>query len=623
MKFIQQTCKAALAAFAIGSAPAAPFAFNDGDLILGVQAYGGTGASQNVFFNLGSGVALRDNGNKGQIGNIGATLSKVFGANWYSRADVYYGVIGNLSNASPSGIFGQPPVKGDPARTFYLAQAAVAPGKAPLIPANSYVSSALGSAATKFGGMESMIVGTPTTPGLNTGADGAAVLDQTAQPVEWNNSWSIWNPSLGLGVGPAFDTFTGGIQQNFGKGGTATYVDIQRVLATNDKANPTGVEGGGTYETSIAITSAGAVFAQTSAIVSAPEVDVQQPAGKSLVDGTASSDFGKVGVGKTSEARSFVITNKGSAPLTGLAITVAGNHPADFTVSSLTATSLAAGVSTTVSVTFKPSSIGSRSAVLRIASNDSDENPFDISLAGTGIASLPEIDLFQATNALIDGKSKTSFGAVKIGKPGLAKSFTIRNTGGANLTGLRVSINGVHSKEFILTQPRNTIVSPGATTSFTVRFKPSAKGSRTAALHVTSNDANETPYDIGLTGIGLASPQEIDVLQPSGSPLKDGKSKKSFGTVKITQTGKAKTFTIRNTGGANLTKIAITKSGAHAKDFIITQPRKLVLPSGASTTFTVKFKPSAKGTRNAVILIRSNDANENPFDIPVAGMGAR
>jgi hypothetical protein len=48
-------------------------------------------------------------------------------------------------------------------------------------------------------------------------------------------------------------------------------------------------------------------------------------------------------------------------------------------------------------------------------------------------------------------------------------------------------------------------VAPGGSTTFTVRFGPSAAGSRNAALHIASNDADEHPFDISLTGIGLSA----------------------------------------------------------------------------------------------------------------------
>jgi hypothetical protein len=234
----------------VSSALADPFVFNNGDLILGVQASAGVGSTKNVFFNLGAGTALRDNANQGLKGNIGATLTTVFGANWYTRSDVYFGVVANLrGNANPPGFGSVPAVDNDPSRTFYLSAAADAPGLGTLYAAASYPGSSLGSASTALSGMETMVIT------LTAEADGSAILNQATQSVEWNNGWTTWNPTPGA----AFSVFTGGIQQSFGKATSSTYVDVQRVLSTNTGAVPTGVIGGGTYEATIAISNTGAV----------------------------------------------------------------------------------------------------------------------------------------------------------------------------------------------------------------------------------------------------------------------------------------------------------------------------------------------------------------------------
>ncbi len=232
-------------------ASAAPFAFTKGDVILGFQATASPGNSTNVFFNLGSGVSLRNNGNAGLLGNINSTLSAAFGDNWYSRTDVYFGAFGNLNFGPPgTGIGGQGPVNGDPSRTVYVSQAAATPGQA--VVWTGYTSTALGSAAGTFNGMQDMVVT------LTANADNSATLQETTQPVEWGNGWRTRNPTPGGGFG----IFSGGIQQNFGKGGSATHLDLQRILSTNTGANPTGVVGTGSYETTISIGSNGSITAQ-------------------------------------------------------------------------------------------------------------------------------------------------------------------------------------------------------------------------------------------------------------------------------------------------------------------------------------------------------------------------
>jgi formylglycine-generating enzyme required for sulfatase activity len=119
----------------------------------------------------------------------------------------------------------------------------------------------------------------------------------------------------------------------------------------------------------------------------APEIAVEQPVGTNLVDGTASVAYGSTNVG-TTVGKTFIIKNLGNLDLIGLAITKDGANAADFTIGSLGATTLATGASTTFTVTFAPGTDGSKSAAIHLTSNDVDENPFDITLGGTGTAPL-------------------------------------------------------------------------------------------------------------------------------------------------------------------------------------------------------------------------------------------
>ena len=116
---------------------------------------------------------------------------------------------------------------------------------------------------------------------------------------------------------------------------------------------------------------------------------------------------------------------------------------------------------------------------------------------------------------------------------------------------------------------------------------------------------------------------EIDVQQPKNISLTDGVSRKSFGSVKVSKTGTAQKFVIKNTGNAPLTNLAITVDGKNKTEFIVSRLKETQLPAGDSIEFTVKFKPAAAGTRKAAIHIESDDADEDPFDIALTGTGKR
>ena len=115
------------------------------------------------------------------------------------------------------------------------------------------------------------------------------------------------------------------------------------------------------------------------ASVPVPEIDVRN--GKAnLNDGKSSINCGKANVGKKSKPVTLTIANSGTAALTGLKVAVQGKSAKDFKVSQPKLKSLAPGRSTTFKLTFKPKAKGKRKAVLRIGSNDSNENPFDLKL---------------------------------------------------------------------------------------------------------------------------------------------------------------------------------------------------------------------------------------------------
>ena len=108
---------------------------------------------------------------------------------------------------------------------------------------------------------------------------------------------------------------------------------------------------------------------------------------------------------------------------------------------------------------------------------------------------------------ITDGGGKTIVAA-----PGTPASavFTIKNPGGSNLTGLTFTKDGANSAEFTVTANPTAPVLPAGSTTFTVQFAPAASGTRTAALHLASNIAAKSPYDLNLTGQSLSYAADTD-----------------------------------------------------------------------------------------------------------------
>jgi endo-1,4-beta-D-glucanase Y len=134
----------------------------------------------------------------------------------------------------------------------------------------------------------------------------------------------------------------------------------------------------------------------------APEINIVQGT-TNIPSGSGSYSFGNVNVGTSTTAVTFTIQNIGNGllNLTGNPrVSISGAHASDFTINqSSTSATVAAGGTTTFSITFTPQASGNRSATISISNNDSDENPYVFTINGVGDAPTilvqPKIDFIK------------------------------------------------------------------------------------------------------------------------------------------------------------------------------------------------------------------------------------
>ncbi len=108
----------------------------------------------------------------------------------------------------------------------------------------------------------------------------------------------------------------------------------------------------------------------------------------SLTDDT---DFGSAAVTSGTVTRTFTISNLGLDNLTLFGtplVSITGANASDFTLTAAPTSTVGSSSQTTFQVTFAPSALGARSADISIASNDSDESPYNFTIQGTG-ATIP------------------------------------------------------------------------------------------------------------------------------------------------------------------------------------------------------------------------------------------
>ena len=114
------------------------------------------------------------------------------------------------------------------------------------------------------------------------------------------------------------------------------------------------------------------------------------------------TDFGNVNIINSTLSRTYQIFNLGNASLflTGNpSVGISGTNAADFAISQPVSSHVAPGSSTSFTVVFNPSQVGTRLATLSIPNNDPNENPYTFKIQGTGISTSPPGDFAKTAPA--------------------------------------------------------------------------------------------------------------------------------------------------------------------------------------------------------------------------------
>jgi hypothetical protein len=210
--------------------------------------------------------------------------------------------------------------------------------------------------------------------------------------------------------------------------------------------------------------------------------------GSGIVPVTLSSSsisFGGVSIGSSKTAKAITLTNNQSVALTNIDITIIGSSA--YTQVNSCGTSIAAGGTCTITVTFAPTSKGTQTGTVNIADSASN-SPQTISLSGAGL------------QAVSVSPASLNFGTVKVGTSSPIKTISVTNYEKSTVTFSSVQITGTDSSDFSQTD-NCTSLGTDASCSSNVTFTPTAKGSRTATLMLTDTATN-SPQTAALSGTG-------------------------------------------------------------------------------------------------------------------------
>ncbi len=212
---------------------------------------------------------------------------------------------------------------------------------------------------------------------------------------------------------------------------------------------------------------------------------------------STSLNFGNAVVGSTL-SQVLTITNTGAATLSITQVTETGS--AFFTVSGFSLPlNVNAGLQTTITVAFLPTSVGTASGNISIVSN-APTSPTSVGLSGAGIA---------ATLTLNISPTSLSFGSITTGTSSAPQTVTITNTGNSNVTISQISVSGAG---YSITGGGTPVtLSPSQTLTLTALFSPTGTGSVNGSISIVSN-ANGSPASVSLSGTGVAPVQHSVAL---------------------------------------------------------------------------------------------------------------
>ena len=351
--------------------------------------------------------------------------------------------------------------------------------------------------------------------------------------------------------------------------------------------------------------------------------------GPTLSTSPSGLTFGNQNVGATSGAQSATVTNTGTSAASVSSIAASGDYAQTNTCGS----SIAAGASCTVNVTFTPTAAGTRTGAVTITGSATN-SPTTIALTGTGVTPSSNLALgrpvtasstngsfvpgnandgnagtyWESTNNVFPQWLQVDLGAAtSIGKVVLALPPSISWPARTQTLSVLGSTDGTNFSTIVGSAGYTFDPNNGNNTA-TITFP--ATSPRYLRLNFTAN-----------SGWPAAQVAEVQIYAASGggtptATLSANPSSVPFGNQNVGTTSSAHSVTVSNTGSAAASITSVAASGDYAQ----TNTCGSSLAAGASCTVSVTFTPSAAGARTGAVTV-TGTASNSPLTISLSGTG--
>lgn len=308
---------------------------------------------------------------------------------------------------------------------------------------------------------------------------------------------------------------------------------------------------------------------------------------------------------------SELMVNNPAALVSGSGFLEIGDPPASV---------VAPGACTTVRVRFHTATEGPHSGSLVIDNNDSNENPYEIDLAGIALpASAPSLVVRAVASGLeLEPGDVFTFPATPYADLPTSRLFEVCNVGTADLllTGAGTMVSGTGFQ--LLSAPTPQIVS-GDCSPFRVRFHTAFAGSFSGTVSIRSNDPIVDPFSFVIEGEALqAPPPDIGVsMVATGTTLPNG-STFAFPDTYVADLPISRLLRVCNHGVGDL-ELHQPAGAVSGSGFQLLSAPDPVIVAGLCSDFRVRFHVAHSGAFGGSITLSSNDPDENPYVVDLAG----
>jgi hypothetical protein len=328
-----------------------------------------------------------------------------------------------------------------------------------------------------------------------------------------------------------------------------------------------------------------------------------------------SYDFGRVPVGHSSKGQAFTISNVdsrvirlGLVEIVTTMIDAVGNQTTaqseEFILSDdpCSNTEINSGKNCRVTVTFRPITLGVKSANLIVRTVDSSIPVVDVPLSGNS-----------TDDPNIEANLKSyNFKKILVGNSSRTQLIRIFNTGINDLEIGKINLTGDNNEFTFQDNCSDLKITQFSNCTLSVAFEPHSEGAKIATIFIPSNDPDTPILEITLKGGSnvIAKVPSIKV-----EPLFD-----NFGEVQVGSTSVYKLFTISNEGNGTLKLGEITLLGEDFTSMEDLCSNQKIKPSGRCF-INIRFEPKSVGIKVGTLSVSSDDPNAPIVEVALQGTG--